>query len=37
VRENQTIILEPNQQKAISIVELRLLRYLPAQHIDLLA
>ncbi len=29
--------IEPHQQKAIGIVELRTLRYLPAQHIELMA
>ena len=28
---------EPNQQKAIGIVELRSPRYLPAKHVELLA
>jgi hypothetical protein len=29
--------IEPNQQKAIGIVELWSLRYLPAKHVELLA
>jgi hypothetical protein len=35
--EGRKPAIEPNQQQAIGIVELRSLRYLPAKHVDLMA